>query len=143
MAAAEGDDQDVFGYHYENDMLAVNVFHLRGGKILDRREFFWEELPEIELLRVSQIEGGRRLRRGSQRHGADAAARADGSRIVFIPENFSLHCSSRFTSISNTFPGTFLRRWILKIATELEELLSEKRGTRWRFWFRSAGRSGH
>src|SRR5262249_25149194 len=47
MAAAEGDDQDVFGYHYENDMLAVNVFHLRGGKILDRREFFWEELPEI------------------------------------------------------------------------------------------------
>jgi len=40
MAAAEGDDQDVFGYHYENDMLAVNVFHLRGGKILDRREFF-------------------------------------------------------------------------------------------------------
>ncbi len=47
MAAAEGDDQDVFGYHYENDMLAVNVFHLRGGKILDRREFFWEELPEL------------------------------------------------------------------------------------------------
>src|SRR6516162_8621635 len=47
MAAAEGDDTDVFGYHFENDMLAVNVFHLRGGKILDRREFFWEELPEI------------------------------------------------------------------------------------------------
>ncbi|HLY92439.1 MAG TPA: excinuclease ABC subunit UvrC [Candidatus Angelobacter sp.] len=47
IAAAEGDDMDVFGYHYENDMLAVNVFHMRGGKILDRREFFWEELPEI------------------------------------------------------------------------------------------------
>src|SRR5262245_59055674 len=46
MAAAEGDDSDVFGYHFENDMLAVNVFHLRGGKIVDRREFFWEELPE-------------------------------------------------------------------------------------------------
>src|SRR5260221_7783780 len=46
IAAAEGDDQDVFGYHFENDMLAVNVFHLRGGKILDRREFFWEELPQ-------------------------------------------------------------------------------------------------
>lgn len=46
IAAAEGDDMDVFGYHYENDMLAVNVFHMRGGKILDRREFFWEELPE-------------------------------------------------------------------------------------------------
>jgi excinuclease ABC subunit C len=48
IAAVEGDDMDVFGYHYENEMLAVNVFHLRGGKILDRREFFWEELPELE-----------------------------------------------------------------------------------------------
>ncbi len=38
-----------FGYHFENDMLAVNVFHLRGGKILDRREFFWEELPQSAL----------------------------------------------------------------------------------------------
>src|SRR5260370_36242700 len=28
-------------------MLAVNVFHRRGGKIVDRREFFWEELPEL------------------------------------------------------------------------------------------------
>jgi excinuclease ABC subunit C len=48
MAAAEGDDMDVFGYHFENEMLAVNVFHLRNGKILDRREFFWEELPGRE-----------------------------------------------------------------------------------------------
>ncbi len=47
IAAVEGDDMDVFGYHFENDMLAVNVFHMRSGKILDRREFFWEELPEI------------------------------------------------------------------------------------------------
>jgi excinuclease ABC subunit C len=48
MAAVEGDDTDVFGYHYENDMLAVNLFHMRGGRVLDRREFFWEELPEFE-----------------------------------------------------------------------------------------------
>jgi excinuclease ABC subunit C len=48
IAAVEGDDADVFGYHYENDMLAVNLFHVRGGKVLDRREFFWEELPELE-----------------------------------------------------------------------------------------------
>jgi len=47
MAAAEGDDADVFGYHYENGMLAVNLFHMRGGKMLDRREFFWEDLPEF------------------------------------------------------------------------------------------------
>ncbi len=47
IAAAEGDDADVFGYHYENQMLAVNLFHMRGGKVLDRREFFWEDLPEF------------------------------------------------------------------------------------------------
>lgn len=47
MAAADGDDADVFGYHYENGMLAANLFHMRGGKVVDRREFFWEELPEL------------------------------------------------------------------------------------------------
>src|SRR5579859_1374253 len=49
IAAAEGDDADVFGYHYENGMLAVNLFHMRGGKMVDRREFFWEELPEFGI----------------------------------------------------------------------------------------------
>jgi excinuclease ABC subunit C len=49
IAAAEGDDADVFGYHCENGMLAVNLFHMRAGRILDRREFFWEDLPELEL----------------------------------------------------------------------------------------------
>ncbi len=53
IAAAEGDDADVFGYHYENQMLAVNLFHMRGGKVLDRREFFWEDLPEFVWSRVS------------------------------------------------------------------------------------------
>jgi len=43
----DGDDADVFGYHYENQMLAVNLFHMRGGKIMDKREFFWEDMPEI------------------------------------------------------------------------------------------------
>ncbi len=47
IAAAEGDDADVFGYHFENGMLAVNLFHMRGGKMVDRREFFWEDLPEF------------------------------------------------------------------------------------------------
>jgi excinuclease ABC subunit C len=48
IAAAEGDDADVFGYHYENGMLAVNLFHMRAGRVVDRREFFWEDLPEFE-----------------------------------------------------------------------------------------------
>ncbi len=49
IAAVEGDDADVFGYHYENEMLAVNLFHMRGGKIVDKREFFWEDLPPQQI----------------------------------------------------------------------------------------------
>jgi excinuclease ABC subunit C len=55
IAAAEGDDADVFGYHYENQMLAVNLFHMREGKVLDRREFFWEDLPEFAAQPNSEL----------------------------------------------------------------------------------------
>ncbi|MGC8549778.1 MAG: excinuclease ABC subunit UvrC [Acidobacteriaceae bacterium] len=47
VASAGDDDADVYGYHYENGMLAVNLFHMRAGKMVDRREFFWEDLPEF------------------------------------------------------------------------------------------------
>ncbi len=48
IATAElDDDADVFGYHFEDGSLAVNLFHMRNGKIVDRREFFWEDLPEL------------------------------------------------------------------------------------------------
>src|SRR5882672_11383079 len=55
IASVEGDDADVFGYHYENEMVAVNLFHMRGGKVLDRREFFWEELPEVASPDAKQV----------------------------------------------------------------------------------------
>ena len=42
-----GVDSDIFGFHFADGMLAVNLFHMRDGKIVDRREFFWESLPEI------------------------------------------------------------------------------------------------
>src|SRR2546430_752907 len=47
IASVEGDDADVFGYHFENGMLGVNLFHMRAGRVLDRREFFWEDLPDF------------------------------------------------------------------------------------------------
>jgi excinuclease ABC subunit C len=56
LAAAEGDDADVFGYHYENGMVAVNLFHMRAGKMVDRREFFWEDLPELASIEVDSID---------------------------------------------------------------------------------------
>jgi excinuclease ABC subunit C len=51
----EGDDADVFGYHFEAGSLAVNLFHVRAGKIVDRREFFWDDLPD--LLEPSEGDG--------------------------------------------------------------------------------------
>jgi excinuclease ABC subunit C len=47
IATVDNEDADVFGFHYENGMLAVNLFHMRGGKIVDRRDFFWEDLPDF------------------------------------------------------------------------------------------------
>ncbi len=57
MAAASGDDADVFGFHYENGMLAVNLFHLRNGRIVDRNEFFWEDLPELPEMLAAENDG--------------------------------------------------------------------------------------
>jgi excinuclease ABC subunit C len=48
IAAAQGDDTDVVGYYAEPPLVAANVFHLRGGRIVDRREFYWEELEAFE-----------------------------------------------------------------------------------------------
>lgn len=48
IASTESDDADVFGYHFENGMLAINLFHMRGGRVLDRREFFWDQIPVFE-----------------------------------------------------------------------------------------------
>jgi excinuclease ABC subunit C len=45
--AEQDDDADVFGYHYEAGSLAVNLLHVRNGNIVDRREFFWEDLPDL------------------------------------------------------------------------------------------------
>jgi excinuclease ABC subunit C len=48
MAAAEGEDTDVLAWHVELPLVAVNLFHLRGGRVVDRRDFYWEDLEEFE-----------------------------------------------------------------------------------------------
>ena len=80
IAAAEGDDADVFGYHYENGMLAVNLFHMRSGRVVDRREFFWEDLPEIATDRagteMERVGTGTLARPGEQSSSASPTADA-------------------------------------------------------------------
>jgi excinuclease ABC subunit C len=55
MATTDNEDADVFGYHYENEMLAVNLFHMRSGKIVDRRDLFWEDLPESLMDTLTEV----------------------------------------------------------------------------------------
>src|SRR3989441_10952530 len=42
MAVLGYDDIDIFGYHQEENMVAVSVFHMRGGRVVDKRELFWK-----------------------------------------------------------------------------------------------------
>ncbi len=48
IASAEGDDTDVLGYYAEPPLVAANLFHLRGGRVVDRREFYWEDLDTFD-----------------------------------------------------------------------------------------------
>jgi excinuclease ABC subunit C len=139
MAAVEGDDTDVFGYHCESDMLAVNVFHLRGGKIVDRREFFWEELPEFL--------GAERGARAPGSPDRAAFARA-GVEVPSPTESASCAGEGACAPVRSSFhPGEFFSALLKQIYIDqqyvprdilvpvdfedrpaLEELLSEKRG---------------
>src|SRR5262245_25184733 len=47
IAAAQGDDTDVLAWYAEPPLVAVNLFHLRGGRAVDRRDFYWEDLEEL------------------------------------------------------------------------------------------------
>jgi excinuclease ABC subunit C len=49
IAAAQGDDTDVLAYYEEAPLVAANLFHLRGGRVVDRREFFWEDLEPFDV----------------------------------------------------------------------------------------------
>ena len=46
VAAVEGRDIDIFGLYAEAPLVAVNLFHVRNGRIVDRREFYWEDAHE-------------------------------------------------------------------------------------------------
>ena len=48
IAAAAGDDTDVLGWYAEPPQVAVNLFHIRGGRVVDRSDFYWENLDEFD-----------------------------------------------------------------------------------------------
>lgn len=48
MAVMGYDDIDIFGFHHEDNMVAVSIFHMRGGRVVDKRELFWEDQENFE-----------------------------------------------------------------------------------------------
>lgn len=46
MAYTAERDVDIFGFYREEQRLALQLFTMREGRIVGRREFFWEDLPE-------------------------------------------------------------------------------------------------
>jgi excinuclease ABC subunit C len=49
MATTSESDIDIFGYYREGKRLALQLFTMREGDIVGRREFFWEDLPEDDF----------------------------------------------------------------------------------------------
>ncbi|HEY6442447.1 MAG TPA: excinuclease ABC subunit UvrC, partial [Candidatus Acidoferrales bacterium] len=50
IAATQGNDTDVLAWYAEPPQVAVNLFHLRGGQVVDRRDIYWENLDEFDPL---------------------------------------------------------------------------------------------
>jgi excinuclease ABC subunit C len=48
MALEGQDDCDLFGYYQEGAHLALEVFVMRGGHMVGRREFYWEDLISFD-----------------------------------------------------------------------------------------------
>src|SRR6266550_3054025 len=49
MATSPERDVDIFAYYREGRLLALQLFTMREGNIVGRREFFWEDLPEDDF----------------------------------------------------------------------------------------------
>src|SRR5947199_1667395 len=119
IAASEGDDTDVYGFHYENHMLAVNLFHMRSGRILDRRELFWEDLPEFELIPPSEdVESSPENVTPSKK-----SAEFDPG-LFFAALLKQVYIDQQYVPRAILVPVDFTER------EALEELLSEKRGSK-------------
>ena len=56
MALTADRDVDIFGFYREKQLLALQLFTMREGRIVGRREFFWEDL-DAENFDVSEFLG--------------------------------------------------------------------------------------
>src|SRR6478609_1442544 len=57
MATTADRDIDIIGFYREKQRLALQLFTMREGRIVGRREFFWEDLPEDDSFDASEFLG--------------------------------------------------------------------------------------
>jgi excinuclease ABC subunit C len=140
IATADDEDADVFGFHYENGMLAVNLFHMRAGKIVDRRDLFWEDLPELledpltEELDETSVETEPRAL--SMTASSSWVGSSDTKSSVASPTD-DFHPSAFFSSLlkqiylgNNYVPRSILLPVDFSDRALLADLLSERTGHR-------------
>jgi excinuclease ABC subunit C len=48
VSSADEEDMDVWGLHEEGTDVAVQLFVVRGGNVVDRRELFWEKVADYQ-----------------------------------------------------------------------------------------------
>ena len=57
MATTAERDVDIIGFYREQQRLALQLFTMREGRIVGRREFFWEDLPDDDSFDASEFLG--------------------------------------------------------------------------------------
>ncbi len=103
--AQPGDEADVFGFHFEDGSLAVNLFHLRNGKIVDRREFFWEDVPSLMEAVEDREQGSENRVQGTEVRNRPSSLDPIGNRkedAAFAPEQEaepSFHAGAVFSAL--------------------------------------------
>ncbi len=55
MATTADRDIDIIGFYREAQRLALQLFTMREGRIVGRREFFWEDLPNDDTFRSEEF----------------------------------------------------------------------------------------
>ncbi|CAN5279738.1 excinuclease ABC subunit UvrC [soil metagenome] len=58
MATTADRDIDIIGFYREKQRLALQLFTMREGRIVGRREFFWEELADDDTFDAAEFLGG-------------------------------------------------------------------------------------
>jgi excinuclease ABC subunit C len=112
MATTGESDVDIFGYYREGKRLALQLFTMREGDIVGRREFFWEDLPEADFNPAEFLsEVLAQYYSGGSRGGTGVPPVSDPRATQFVPREIHV-------------PTEFNDRELL------EKALSERKGRR-------------